>query len=352
MQRREFLKMTSLGALTLSATTHAAQEAAPIRCGLLGIDHAHALDALGVQKGLSEYEVVGVCEPDAEIRAAYEDKPELEGVPWLDEQTLLGDESVRMVAVECDVPRLLELGRRAVDAGKHIHLDKPAGTSLTDFRALLDAAERQSLIVQMGYMFRYNPGFDLIRRALKEGWLGDVYSIHASMCTSLGPAKRQQIAHHPGGIMLELGCHLIDMIVLMMGRPAKVTPFLRHDAPVEDTLIDNTLAIFEYENGLVTVETAAMEPDAFSARRFKICGTEGAIILSPLEPPIARVSLRSEHAEFKAGTTTVELPDLERHALDFKELAACIRGEADFPYSKEHDYTVQETVLRACGMKA
>ena len=37
----------------------------------------------------------------------------------------------------------------------------------------------------MGYMFRYNAGFELVFRAAREGWLGDVYYVHASMCSNI-----------------------------------------------------------------------------------------------------------------------------------------------------------------------
>jgi len=309
------------------------------------------MDALGVLKKLPEYEVVGVCEPDDAVWTAYGRAPELAGVPRLTQDALLGDASVQLIAVESGVQRLLELGRAAVDAGKHIHLDKPAGTDLAAFRALLDAADTQGLFVQMGYMFRYNPGFDLIRRAFAEGWLGQVYSIQASMCTSLSAEKRARMAFHPGGVMLELGCHLIDMIVLLLGEPVRVTPHLRHDGSYDDGLNDNTLAVLEYDHALVTVDVAAMEPEAFGARRFKIAGPEGAIVLSPLEPPKARLALRDAQGEYKRGAQQVDLPDLERHVRDFQDLAACIRGEWTFAYSNDHDYAVQRTVLRACGVE-
>src|SRR5205085_1820526 len=114
-------------------------------------------------------------------------------------------------------------------------------------RRLLDDAERRGLIVQMGYMFRYNAGFDLVRRAMSEGWLGEVYSLRGSIYTDLSPAARRLPAFHPGGMMLELGCHLIDILVLLMGRPRRVTPFLRHDGAPEDGLADNTLAVLEFD---------------------------------------------------------------------------------------------------------
>lgn len=352
INRREFITTSAatMGALTMSATSIA--QSSPIRCALLGLGHGHCIDALQVLQGLEEYEVAGVCEPDEAMRDRYKDRKEIDAAGWLTEEELLNDESVRMVAVESDVPRLLGFGRAAIDAGKHIHLDKPAGTSLPDFKALLDTAEQKNLIVQMGYMFRYNPGFDLIRLAVKEGWLGRVYSIQASMCTDLRPPNRIQTGHHSGGILLELGCHLIDMIALLLGEPEKVTSFLRHDGLIGDGFRDNTLAVLEYDHAMAIVETHAMEPEPFSARRFKIVGTDGSIILTPLEPPIARIALRKPAGGYQEGVQRVEFEDLDRHVLDFKELAACIRGEREFPYSKEHDYKVQRTVLRACNVAA
>ena len=348
MMRRTFLQMAAAATLAGARSAHAA-EPAPIRCGLLGIDHAHALDVLGVVRALPEYELVGVCEPDAAIRAAFETRPELNGTRWLERDALLHDPNVHMVAVESGVPRLLELGRAVIDAGKHLHLDKPAGTSLPKFQALLDEASRKDLLVQMGYMFRYNPGFDLVRKAITDKWLGDVYSIQASMCTELGPDKRARMTFHPGGVMLELGCHLIDMIVLLKGEPSRVTPFLRHDGAFDDQLADNTLAVLEYDWGMATVEVAAMEPQAFAGRRFRIIGPDGSITLSPLEPPRARLTLRNASGPYKAGTHDVELPELERHVLDFQDLARCIQGETQFAYTPAHDTAVQRTLLRACG---
>lgn len=342
--------MSALAPVVLAEESTGFEPSKPIPCGILGIDHAHGVDVLRVLKRSNDFELVGVCDPDDATRAQFAGLPDLDGVAWRTMNELLADDSIKMVAVESGVPRLLELARAAVDAGKHVHLDKPAGTSLEEFRALLDVAAEKNLLVQMGYMFRYNSGFDLIRRAVKEGWLGDVYAIHAGMCTDLSEEKRRRIAFHPGGVMLELGCHLIDMVHLILGEPKRVTPFLRHDAKTDDTLADNTVAVLEYPNAIATIEVAAMEVHAFPARRFKVAGTNGSIILNPLEPPRVRIALRQPAGEFNRGEQTIALPDLERHVVDFEDLAACMRGDRPFEYSKDHDYAVQCTVLRASGV--
>lgn len=350
MKRREFFG-TAAGMLAASQALAANDTRAktPIPCAVLGLGHAHGASILKTLVDSPDFALAGVCEPDNARRKDFAAQERFKGVSWLAEDEVLGNPDIRMVAVESDVQRLLELGRAVVDAGKHLHLDKPAGTSLPAFRALLDEADRQQVLVQMGYMYRYNPGFNFLRKMLAEGALGDVYSIHASMCTDLSADKRQELLFHPGGLMLELGCHLIDMIVLLLGEPKKVTSFLRHDTGIDDSLADNTLAILEYDRAVVTVESGARDPNAFAGRRFKVAGTDGAFTLSPLEPPAGQLSLRNAHGEHKKGVSVVPFPDQARHVPDLADLAACIRGEAPFAYPTSHDYAVQRTILRACG---
>jgi predicted dehydrogenase len=351
MDRRTFLANAALTAAACQlAPAQASDRKEKIGCALLGLGHGHDADVLKVLKQHPDYSLLGVAEPDPSVRKRYADHPEFADVAWIEMSDLLSLEDLQVVAVESDVPRLLELGNRVVEAGKHLHLDKPAGTSYPDFVRLMETAERKEVLVQMGYMFRYNPGFDLIRKACAEGALGEIHSIQASMCTDLSEEKRSRIAHHPGGILLELGCHLIDMIHLILGEPKKVTSFLRHDTAIEDELNDNSVAVLEYENALAVVECNAFEKSAFSTRRFKVVGNKASLVLSPLEPPRIRTAFPEKTGEFEAGVRERDLPDLDRHVADFTDLAQCVRGEKEFAYPKPHDLAVQRTVLKAAGV--
>ncbi|MBC8232685.1 Gfo/Idh/MocA family oxidoreductase [bacterium] len=320
-----------------------------IRAGLLGISHAHAIGKLRTIQSSPEYELVGVCEPNAELQQQRKDEDVFKGVRWLSEPELLGDETVQLVAVEGRVQDNLDLARRAVEAGKHIHLDKPAGKSLDEFKALLDLVQQKNLLLQMGYQFRYNTGFELAMKALNEGWLGEIFFVHGSIGSTIGPESRRELTFHPGGMMFELACHLIDTLVALLGRPQDVTPFMRHDAALDDQLADNTLAVFQFERAIAVMESAAMEIQSGQRRKLEICGTEGTIVVQPIEPPAVRLCLSQAHEDFQVGWQSVSVPNIPRYLRDFEELARCVRGEQQPGYSLEHDFIVQETLLRACG---
>lgn len=321
----------------------------PIRCAVLGTGHSHALGKLNVMRNFPEWDLVGVCEPDDSWRRQRQQEVSWQGVTWLEEAEVLDDLTIQMIAVESEVPQLLPLGEKAIAAGKHIHLDKPAGVDLPRWQALLDKAAQQDLIIQMGYMFRYNPGFNLVRQAVSEGWLGDVHYVRGGINSASDPATRERLSQYPGGIMLELGCHLLDMLTLIMGRPEKVTPFLRRDGQFDVSMEDNTVAVMEYESAVGVIESSLLEQGSKDRRHFAVCGSEGSIVLTPLEPPAGRLFLNEPRGGYQAGWQDVQFANIPRYEDDLIELAACIRGEMEFPYSKEHDYITQETVLRACG---
>ncbi len=81
---------------------------------------------------------------------------------------------------------LVPTGQRVVDAGFHLHLEKPAGESLPEFEKLLNTARNKKLIVQLGYMFRHNPSFQLARKLVEEKVLGDIFEVEASFGKNVG----------------------------------------------------------------------------------------------------------------------------------------------------------------------
>jgi predicted dehydrogenase len=156
------------------------QEKPRLKIGQICVGHAHA-SKLEVYRKSPDYEVVGIVEPDSQLRTAAEKQPAFQGLPWLTEEQLLATPGLAAVLVETRVGDLLNTAERCITAGKHVHLDKPAGESLSQYRRLLAAASKQKLMVQMGYMFRYSPAVILLRQFLKEGWLGDVFEVHTVM---------------------------------------------------------------------------------------------------------------------------------------------------------------------------
>ena len=319
------------------------------RIAQYGISHAHASGKAATLSENPEVEFCGVYEPDQRVRAEKGAAPAYAGVHWFGSAPeFLEDASIAAVAVEGRVAENLQFAREALEHGKHVWLDKPAGDDWAEFRALMQLAQDKRLLVQLGYMFRYNAAFAHILAWADQGLLGEVFSVRGRMSTSLANEMCAQLAVHRGGILFELLCHLIDIVVALLGRPERVTSYLRNDAGTAPEFRDNTMAVFEYPRALAVLESAAKEVSAFACRRFEVYGTRGSAIIEPFEPaPVLRLGLDQARDGYVQGWQTVPVALQPRYAGSLCALVADIRGEKVPDRTAAHELTVQETVLRA-----
>jgi predicted dehydrogenase len=315
-----------------------------LRIAQLGSRHGHAAGKWAALRSRADVEAVGIWEPDATLR----ERPGFDGATWFtSEEEALNDPTIVAVAVEGRNHESLAMATRAVDAGKHLWFDKPAGDNWQDFAGLLDRVTERGLYLQMGYMFRYSPGFVRIADLARSAVLGHVFAIRAHMSTHIDLVERTEQSRHRGGIMYDLAGHMLDQILWLLGRPRRVQGFLHnHATPQLPGYADNTLAILEFERSLAVIDIAAMEPRPI-ARRFEVYGTRGSAILEPFDPVrTLRLALEGETLQ------VFDLPEVPRQELYCRELEAflrVLRAQSPPDRTLEHERAVQETLLRATG---
>ncbi len=328
--------------------------AAPLRIGQVGTKHGHAAGKWKALRWNPDVEAVGIWEPDAEARAARQADGSYPEARWCDSfDELLGDPSVVALAIEGRNDESLAMAHAAIDAGKHLWYDKPAGDDWPSFQDLMAKARRAERYVQMGYMFRYQPGFVQITDWAKSGALGDVYSVRAHMSMGISVQARAIQRVHVGGIFYDLGGHMLDQVVWLLGRPARITRVFRNDAtPEYPSYVDNAVCVFEFERALAFVDISSLEPRP-PARRFEIYGTRGTAITEPFDHArVATLTLGEPWGKYAAGTHTVEPEIVPRQQMYEREIAAfdgVLRGVHPPDRTPEHELLVQETLLRATG---
>lgn len=351
MERRHWMVQSGLGVLATGAALNAraSQNKKPIRIGQIGVGHAHA-SKLSVYRASKDYEVVGIVEPDPVLSKVAAVSPPFKGLKVMTREELLNTPGLQAVLVETKVQHLLDNAEAVVEAGKHVHIDKPAGESLPQLQRILDKAQKQRLMVQMGYMYRYNPGVVMLREFLKKGWLGEIFEVHTVMSKVVPPGERARLAFTKGGMMFELGCHITDLVIGILGKPSKVDGFVQHASPIQDGLMDNMLAVLTYPKAIASIKSCAMEVEGGERRHLVVCGSEGTLQIQPLDNPQVRLALSKPQGEFKKGVQEVKLPKYNRYVDDAADMARVIRGEKEFEFSYAHDLAVQETLLKACKL--
>ena len=317
-----------------------------VRIGFLGASHSHADGKIQIANSSPEFEVAGLWDRDEQVRAKYKGQ----GIPIASPDKLLGDDSIEAVAVEGPVADHASDGLRVVEAGKHLHLEKPPALDVESLRSILESARRKGLVVQQGYMWRYHPGINRMLDAARKGWLGDIHLVQAAMHKTLRDDARVELARFRGGQMFELGPHVIDPLVRLLGRPNRVTPYLKKHGEFDDTLADNTIAVFEYSGALGLVTGAALAANGSRYRSFEIHGSLGVAVLRPIEDPQLVVNLVEPVGPYPKGSHKVALPPYKRYVDDLAALAAAVRGDEPLHVSFDEDLIVQEALIAASGM--
>jgi predicted dehydrogenase len=339
MNRRHFI------ATAASIALSPLQASSPrLKIGQIGSQHAHAGGKMQSLRGLPEiWEVVGIVEPTGPLKSEV-----YAGLTQLTETELLAMPEVKAVTVETAIKDSCATALRCIQAGKHIHLDKPGSLDHATFKAMRLEAAKRGLTVQMGYMLRYNPAFELLFKAVRDGWLGEITEIDASMGKLADSKTRTQLAELPGGGFFELACHVTDAVLTVMGKPKSVQAF---STPLgSDGMQDNQMAVLEYSKATAVIRCNHADPFGGPRRRFNVTGTAGTLEILPLESGRVNLSLTKACGGFKKGSQSVflEVPK-DRYLGEFLDLAKIVRGEKKLAWDATHDISVHETVLRASG---
>ena len=332
-----------------------------IRIVQIGMSHEHAAGKMETLRLLEDvYDIAGVVDDTASSSPKFPGWMDpFKGLPRLTMDDLLQDPSIEGVLIETPNNDLVPAALLCTERNLPIHLDKPPGEDLEAFRTLLSACRTKNLPLQMGYMFRGNPAFAFCRETLRKGWLGNVFEIEADMSHDYGGDPYQlYLGQLPGGIMFNLGCHLIDFAVSVLGAPERVTPFLKSTSGTcPPAPCNNALAVLEYPCATVVIRCCSREYDGLNHRRLKISGTGGWIELSPLERFDGKtlemtLALAGGNEEYPSGIHSIHFPPRRnRYEEQLLEFASLIRGEISAPWPPEQDLLVHEVLLAASGIR-
>ena len=174
--------------------------------------------------------------PDVELAAVVDHRmpstpPLAPGVrTTTDLEGVLGDRSIEIVSICTPTDTHLDLAARALDAGKHVLLEKPLAPTLADGERLVALGRRGPGMLMVAHVVRFFPGYAAIRGLVEEGALGPVREVRANRLSASGgrPAWLDDETRS-GGFLLDLAVHDFDQLLLLLGPARRV-----HARPAAD----------------------------------------------------------------------------------------------------------------------
>jgi predicted dehydrogenase len=328
-----------------------------MKLGMLGMWHAHADGIVRrVAEHPDEFTLVGFYDPDPAVVAAKRKEWErrIPGFRVFDKPEQLLAEPLDGVVIEGRVYENLQLARFALESGRPVLLEKPAGERLDELKNLADLAQRKHLHLQMTYLFRYMSAVLEMLKQARSGALGDIYMFRARLPKDLPSYERNraEVGRYKGGMFFEMAGHVIDMMITMLGRPKSVTPFMGHHHEKPGDFIDNGVAVFGFDRAWGIIEVPALEVAPHS-RRIEVYGTKGACVI----PHLGSGHLSNKDVQpveiYQAGAAdweTKNLPAATLQIADLREFSAVVNRRKKPDYTLDHDLIVQDALLRASRM--
>ena len=206
---------------------------------------------------------------------------------------ILGDPTVVAVDVCNATAAHAAFTIAAGEAGKHVHVEKPAALSLADFDAMVRATEGAGTTLMVGQTVRFQPAVAALAAAIADGAVGRPRLAHVSWYTGYvwpGGWRGWQLDRaRSGGHPVHNGTHLLDVATWLLGRSpirvfARSFPSFAAGMPVHDSF--QLIVRFE-DDALATLEISyalAQPRDMF--RRIVVAGTDGTVAHSTDDDPV------------------------------------------------------------------
>jgi predicted dehydrogenase len=259
-------------------------EGAPVRVGVIGTGAISQVVHVPIFAEREDVELVAVADADLHKAEALSRRFRVPHV--CDAEALVARDDLDAVVI-CTPNHLHEaMAVAALEADKHVFVERPLATTSAGASRVLEAAEKSGRVLVAGMPHRFRPGVIALRDFIAGGELGEVYAVRSSWMTRLMPGSRHTWRYDRragGGALVDLGVPALDLCMWLVGYPS-VTRVSCITSPKAPDVEDAATLMAETDGGIALSLEVSNRLFAADDRYFaRVMGTEGSGSLPPLE---------------------------------------------------------------------
>jgi predicted dehydrogenase len=243
-----------------------------VRVGVVGLGYWGPNLARNFDR-LPGAELAWICDVSEEARARW--APAFPGARVSgDLGELIADRELEAVVVATDVPSHAELAQRALEAGKHVFVEKPLARSVSEAERVAEAARQADRVLMVGHLLEYHPGIEKLRQLVTAGELGDMRYIYSNRL-NLGVLRPDENA------LWSLGAHDVAVVLSLAGEEPYDCRAVG-ECYVQDGVEDVVFAYLRFPSGLAAhLHLSWLDPH--KERRFTVVGTRRMATFDDME---------------------------------------------------------------------
>jgi predicted dehydrogenase len=255
--------------VTPNAVDGASRARPPIRIGQVGLGYWGKNLARNFE---SLADLAWLCDTDPERRAEFaRSHPQATMTASYDEM-LAAD--VDAVVVATPVPTHHALAKRALEAGKHVFVEKPPAMKATEMEELVALAEQHDVVLMPGHLLLYHPGVRKLKDLIDAGELGEVFCVYSNR-QNLGIIRRDENA------LWSLGVHDLSVVLYLIGEePAEAVA--HGNAFLTPGVEDVVFCYLRFPSGKIAhMHLSWLDPHKM--RRITVVGREKMVVFDDME---------------------------------------------------------------------
>jgi len=197
-------------------------------------------------------------------------------------EELLSDGQVQLVVIAAPHHTHHALGKMALQAGKHVVIDKPFTITTAEADDLINEARKRNLLLSVFHNRRWDWDYLTIRKVINEGLLGEIWQVESCVGRYGHSSRWRSQRESMGSLLHDWGAHLVDQAIQLMGLPAQVMAW-RHFRVWQSDVESFIRAVLDYGDGRTfTVEVNYLR--AAERPRWYVLGDRGGLVKYGLDP--------------------------------------------------------------------
>ncbi|MCS6907795.1 MAG: Gfo/Idh/MocA family oxidoreductase [Anaerolineales bacterium] len=268
-----------------------------VRVCVIGAGRAGMVHARNVRWHVPRAELVAIVDADLERARNAAEELELEKRFFPDLESALENSEFDAVMITTPTFTHADLAITAANHGKHIFCEKPMALTLEECDRMIEAAKNSNVLLQIGFMRRFDPPFVQAKKQIDEGMIGKPLIVRT---LTRGPGLPPPWAHdirRSNGMLAEVNSHDFDTI-RWLGGGEFVNVFARATVnkafEVQQTypdFYDTAVVSFSLSNGTFGLLDGLCPADYGYDARAEVVGTEGVLVIGELHSvPLRRVT--------------------------------------------------------------
>lgn len=297
---------------------------AVVGTGHWGKNHARVYRQLKL-KGLVD--TVKICDSDESCLRKLSSTLEIPGES--DYHQILADPEIKAVSIVTPSHTHYSLGRKFIEAGKDILVEKPMTTVSEDARKLVKLADKASRILMVGHIFRYHPAINELKRRLETGELGEIQNIFSQRLHFGLPRPDMGVIH-------ALGVHELDMFCYLLNRdyPDSLTAVISHS--LQSQLEETAALAMDFGNAKGYALESWLLPAYGKKRDLVVVGSKKSALVDYLKPQElvifdTRIVVTQGGKPFRVedeGKHIISLPFAEPLEEELKHFVSCVESRS------------------------